>query len=174
MDILDFAKLMNASTTGQTFGLDKNDLHREIVKRAEKSRRPGQSTQQSYRDVLLTPDGNELYRAYKRAPAAPPQDFVPTRDKPEPKGPAAVELDRLVEEFAARYNRTTTGRKLSRAQAYDRVFNDPENRRLRDAVRREEMEQTVRVQQLREPIWRAEQAFEADFRLGSSRGSARI
>ena len=85
-----------------------------------------------------------MYKAYRVAPPRQaPQDFAsPT--PPPPKSPAAAELDRLVDEFVARHNRTNA-KKLSRAQAYDRVFNDEDNRELRDRVRREEMEATRRV-----------------------------
>src|SRR6516162_1415519 len=102
------------------------------------------------------------------------QDLIPTRDRPEPTGPAAAALDKIVSEFRDKYNRETTGRKISRQQAYARVIDDPENRRLRDAVRREEQEASLRIQQLRQPIWAAEESFEADFRLGRSPASARM
>jgi hypothetical protein len=165
MDILDFAKLMNASTTGQTFGLDKNDLHREIVKRAEKSRLPGQSAQQSYRDILLTPEGNELYRAYKRAPAAPPQDFMPRNTKPVP-GPASEELNALARKLARE-------RRISYQRAYTELYTSEAHAELAAKIREEERQATAAVRDQRAPISRAQEELEREFRLGSSRGSAR-
>jgi hypothetical protein len=172
VDMLGFAKILN--NTGEACGFDRDDFHHEIEKRAAATRVNGETSAQAYTRVLLTAEGKELYKAYRTAPVRQaPQDIVPTRDRPEPKGPAAAELDRLVEEFVANYNRTTTGRRLSRQQGYSRVIELPENRRLRDAVRREEQEATLRIQQLRAPIWSAESEFERDFRLGRSPGSAR-
>jgi hypothetical protein len=173
VDMLGFAKIAN--NTGETSGFDRDDFHHEIQKRAAATRVNGETSAQAYTRVLLTPEGKELYKAYRLAPPRQaPQDIVPTRDRPEPIGPAATELDRIVSAFRDKYNRETTGRKISRQQAFSRVIDLPENRRLRDAVRREEMEATLRVQQLRAPIWRAEQSFEADFRLGESKGSRRL
>ena len=66
--------------------------------------------------------------------------------------PAAGELDRLVDEFRRRYN-SANAKKLSRAQAFDRVFNAEDNREPRDCLKREEVEATRRVRDQRAPIW---------------------
>jgi hypothetical protein len=174
---LHFAKVAVASQGLNTGGQTRQDFEEAIAKRAEAAfPDPGLSKAQKFtRYMVETREGDLLYKASRLAPPRQaPQDLVATVDRPEPKGPAAVALDKLVEEFSARYNRSTSGRKLSRQQAYARVIDDPKNRRLRDAVRREEMEQTLRVAQLRAPIWRAEEEFEADFRLGESKGSRRL
>jgi hypothetical protein len=172
---LHFAKVAVATQGLNTGGQTRQDFEEEIAKRAATMRRHGESNAQAFtRCMVETREGNLLYKASRLAePRQAPQDMVPTRDRPEPIGPAAVALDKLVEEFSAKYNRTTTGRKLSRQQIYARVIDMPENRRLRDAVLRESMEATLRVAQLRAPIWRAEESLEADFRLGRSPGSAR-
>ena len=175
--ILDMAKSL--TTRGLDCGQNRQDFEEEIAKRAEAwaLRRPGDSSAQLFtRYATSTDDGRLLFKAAMMAKPRPQaaQDLIPTRDRPEPTGPAAAALDKIVSEFRDKYNRETTGRKISRQQAYARVIDDPENRRLRDAVRREEQEASLRIQQLRQPIWAAEESFEADFRLGRSPASARM
>jgi hypothetical protein len=154
--ILDFAKHLNA--TGQPCGLDKDIVHREIEKRASAARLPNQTAQQAYVAVLETPEGQELYRAYKRAPAAPVQAAQDFADEPRSRGPAADEMDRVVDEFMRNYNRANS-KKLTREQSYDRVFNSEANRELRDRVRAEERAATRDVAQQREPIFTAARQF---------------
>jgi hypothetical protein len=165
MDILDFAKILNA--TGEPGGLDKGDLHREIEKRAAAARLPHQSAQQAYVAVLETPAGKELYKAMRAAPApkSPPQDFVPRNTKPLP-GPASEELSALARRLAKE-------RRISYAQAYTRLITDPDNAELAARVRAEERQATAAVRDAREPIWQAERENERGWRLGYSRGSAR-
>jgi hypothetical protein len=173
---LTFAKLLVDSNGRNHCGITSDVYHDQLMRLARIEKRENESVQQAYRRLAESSEtGALLFKAalWAPKPEQSAQDLVsPT--PPPPKGPAAEALDKLVDEFSAKYNRTTTGRKISRQQAYSRVIDLPENRRLRDAVRREEMEQTLRVAQLRAPIWRAEEEFEADFRLGESKGSARI
>jgi hypothetical protein len=167
--ILDFAKLL--TERGLDFGLDRSHFHAEIEKRAAQSRRHGESKQQSYsRFITESAEGVELFKALRRAPAAPPQapqDTATRNTKPLP-GPAS-------EEMAALARKLSRERKISYAQAYTRLFESEAHRDLRDRIKVEEAEATRAVRDQREPIWRAEEELERDdFRLGSSPGSRRI
>jgi hypothetical protein len=170
VDILDIAKSINQSAAlglDQHFmGLDQGHFHAEIQKRAV--RRPGQSAQQAYRDVLLTPDGNELYQAYKRAPAAPPtapQDLAERDAKPSP-GPFSQQLAALARKLS-RERRTTY------ARAYTQILTSPDHAELAARVRDEERQASRAVFEARRPIWRAQESLEQNWRLGRSPGSAR-
>jgi hypothetical protein len=173
---LTFAKVLISSNGRNHCEVTSDVYHKALEDLARANKRAGESLQQSYvRMSEQSEAGALLLKAVLWAPKPKqaPQDFA----NPEPpyRGPAQAEIDRIVDEFAARYNRTTAGRKLSRAQAFDRVYNDPANRELRDRLKRESAEASLRVQQQRSPIWRAEESFERpDWRLGRSPGSARM
>jgi hypothetical protein len=171
MDNLGFAKILNE--TGNACGRDKDDFHREIEKRAEATRVAGQSQAQAYSKYLETPEGNELYKAYRAAPAPKqaPQDFVP--EPPLARGPAAAKLQEIVDKFLNDYNEKNS-RKISREQAYERVISSESHRALRAAVLAEERAASREIRDQRAPIWSAGRDLERDWSLGRSRGSARM
>jgi hypothetical protein len=68
VDTLDFAKILN--NTGESCGFDRDDFHREIQKRAAETRSSHESEAQAYTRIMLTPEGKELYKAYRAAPVA--------------------------------------------------------------------------------------------------------
>ena len=144
MDVLDFAKIQNQ--TRQLVGLNKAHYHAEIQKRAAETRSSHESEEQAYTRILLTPDGKELYKAYRNAlePRQAAQDFVP-RKKPEPLGPAARELDELAAEVARE-------KKISREKASARIMADPEHGPLVRHVLAEEQSATAEVKRQRWPM----------------------
>jgi hypothetical protein len=167
VDMLAFAKILK--NTGETSGFTREDFHAEIQKRAEGTRRPGQSSAQAYASYLNTESGRILHDAYKRAPAAPPQapqDLAPRNTKPSP-GPAS-------EEMAALARKLSRERKISYAQAFSRLFTDAAYAELAGRVREEERQATAAVRDQRAPISRAQEELERDFRLGRSPGSERL
>jgi hypothetical protein len=140
MDVLDIAGALNKS--GHSFGLDRDDFHREIEKRAEASKLPHESAAQSYTRILGTPEGRELYKAYRAAkPRQAPQDFVP-RKKPEPLGPAARELQELADEMGRAEN-------ISSDRAKGRIMASPSHQDLVRRLLREEREATADVRRQR-------------------------
>jgi hypothetical protein len=150
-------------------GLDKADLHREIERRAEKSRLPNQSRQQAYAAVLATPEGKELYKAMRAAPPAPPtapQEMVVRDSKPEPTD-AERELDRLARDVSRVAN-------ISLARAKGRILQSPQHQRLVRALMADEQRATRAVRDARDPIWRAQEELEQNWRVGRSPGSRRI
>ena len=66
MDTLKFAKILNDS--GDAMGLNRDVYHREIEKRANETRGAQESPEQAYARIIETPEGRDLFRAYKRAP----------------------------------------------------------------------------------------------------------
>jgi hypothetical protein len=166
--MIGFARILK--NTGEASGFTREDFHAEIQKRAEATRRHGQSSAQAYASYLNTEAGRILHDAYKRAPAAPPQapqDLAACNTKPAP-GPASEEMNALARKLARE-------RRISYQQAYSRLFDSEAHRDLRDRVREEERQATAAVRDQREPIWRAQEELERDdFRLGRSPGSARM
>jgi hypothetical protein len=164
VDVLDIAKSVNqraALGLDQHFmGLDQGHFHAEITKRAAKARLPNQSKEQAYAAQLETPEGRELFLAYKRAPAAPSQpaqDLVPRNSKPSP-GPASEELAALARKLARE-------RRITYARAYTQLLTDPleGHAELAARVREEERAATRAVCDAREPIWQAQRQFERKF-----------
>ena len=169
---LTFAKVVVDSHGQNALGTTSDLYHDAVTDLARAHKREGESIAKAYvRLAETTEAGALLFQAAKAAPKPPTQAAQDFSDTYQPIGDAAREMDRVVEEFRDKYNRTTTGRKLTRAQAYARVIDS--NPGLRDRVRREEMEATVRVRDQRAPIRTSQEELETDFRLGSSRGSAR-
>jgi hypothetical protein len=148
VDSRHFAKIL--LTQGLDCGQTRQDYEEDIAKRAESIRNPGESDAQVFtRYVTETEDGRLLFKAAIAAkPRQAPQDFVAT-EKPA-AGPAASEMNRVVDEFMSK------NPKLSRSQAYDRVFTD--NRELAARVKAEE-HATKQVAAQREPIRAAEREF---------------
>jgi hypothetical protein len=153
MDTLSFAKILNE--TGETCGLDRNRYHDEIEKRARETRLEGETAAQSYTRVITqTPEGRELFKAYRRAPAPvqAAQDLV--REKPKAAGPASEELDELARAMSK-------DKGISFQQAHARLQSDtnPERKALVARVRREEMEATRTVREARWPITTATREY---------------
>jgi hypothetical protein len=65
-------------------------------------------------------------------------------------------------------------RRISYQQAYSRLFTDEAHAELAARVREEERQATAAVCDAREPIWRAQEELEQNWRLGRSPGSARM
>jgi hypothetical protein len=158
IDARHFAKIL--VTQGLTCGQSRQDFEAEITKRAE--RRQGESAAQAFtRYITEDETGKLLFKASKLAPPRQaPQDFA--NPEPPSRGLAQDQLDRLVDEFLVNYNRANS-KKLTRAQAYDRVFNSAQHRELRERVKAEERDATRRVAEQRKPIFTAQRQFERKF-----------
>jgi hypothetical protein len=174
MGVLDIAKRLVDSGGRDHGGVTSDVYHKRLTDLAIANRLEGETVQRAYvRLAETTETGALLFKAamWGPPPKQAPQDFAdPT---PKSKGPAQSKLDALVDEFVANYNRTNSKR-LSRAQGYDRVFSDPANRELRDAVKAEERRATREVADSRAVIDTIARQNEADFRLRRSPGSARM
>ena len=99
MDALSFAKIL--LDDGNAMSLDRDFYHRELKKRANATRRDGESEAQAYVRVLETPEGVTLHEAYKRAPVAPAPVPAPQGIKPIELGVAATEMNRKAKALAA-------------------------------------------------------------------------
>jgi hypothetical protein len=164
MDVLDFAKIQNR--TRQLVGLDQGDYHSEIQKRAEETRSSHESEAQAYTRILLTPEGKELYKAYRNAPvAANPKPAVQDLKRIQ-AGEATRDLEALAQEMADRM-------KVSREKAYTSFWTDPRRAELVAAVKQEERELAEWIKTQREPTQAAYDQYRRDWRLGRSKGSAR-
>jgi hypothetical protein len=152
MDTLGFAKILNE--TGNPSGLNRDDFHREIEKRATESRREGESLPQAYTRILETPEGQVLHDAYKRAPRAPVQAAQDLPHTPKPAGPASKELDDLARAMAK-----DKGISFQQAHARLQADTNPERKLLVARVRREEMEATRMVRESRWPITTATREY---------------
>jgi hypothetical protein len=164
VDTLGFAKLLNE--TGNAFGLTRDVFHAEIEKRAQATRLAGESPQQAYTRIVLTPEGKELLKAYRNAPVGKPEEQEPQGLKPEPIGDASAELERLARSVARQ-------KSISYERAYVQLLTDPSRAELARRVREEEMSATRAVRDSRWPIRAAEREFERDWRLGRNAASAR-
>jgi hypothetical protein len=167
VDILGFAKILN--NTGEASGFTRDDFHHEIQKRAAATRLSGETSAQAYTRVLLTPEGKELYKAYRAAPAPvqAAQDFPLPKEKPEPAGPASREFDDLAHDMARKKG-------ISFQQAHARLYTDPERAELVRRVKIEERDQTARVAASRSPIASATREFGRDGSLGRNPASGRM
>jgi hypothetical protein len=150
MDTLKFAKILNDS--GDAMGLNRDVYHREIEKRANETRGAQESPEQAYARIIETPEGRDLFRAYKRAPVAAAPVQAAQDLKPEPAGPASKELNGLASELAR-------VKRQSFEQAYTSILTDPDRKDLVRRVRAEEMAATRAVHDQRAPIWAAERAY---------------
>jgi hypothetical protein len=169
-----FAKVLVDSNGRNHCGITSDVYHNELEKLARANKRETESVQQAYCRLAETSEtGALLFKAalWAPKPETAPQDFV--RPTPPPRGPNAALLNRIVDDFVSRYNRSNE-KKLSRAQGFDRVYNDPANRDLREKVKAEELTASRAVRDQRDPIWSAQSELETDFRLGRSPGSARL
>jgi hypothetical protein len=130
-NVLKFAKMVVAGRADSTFAMTRDDFTDAIAKMADETRLDGESDAQAFTRAMLTPEGSILYKASRVVAPRPrqaPQDYV-ERKQPT-KGPAAAAMDAAVAEFMAE------NKKLTRAQAYDRVYNN--NHDLRARVKAEE------------------------------------
>jgi hypothetical protein len=166
--ITDIAKIF-VSGTGHDFGMDRTDFEREIYKMAAATKLPGESRAQGFTRISTqTEQGRLLFKAAVRgkAPVQSAQDFVERNVKPSP-GPASDEMAALARKLARE-------RRISFAQAYTRLYTSEAHAELAAKIREEERQATAAVRDQREPIWRANEELEQQWRLGSSRGSARF
>jgi hypothetical protein len=132
-----FAKMQ---AEGRGTGLDKSAFHAEIEKRASDTRRAGESDAKAYtRIVTETEEGRLLLAAYKAAPVPAPvfpvnndaaEDYAHGNPKDEAVR-AILEGAKKVQEEAK-----TKSVVLSDAQAFDRYYNAPENRKAKAAYDR--------------------------------------
>jgi hypothetical protein len=153
MDTVDFAKILNE--TGNPSGLNRDDFHRAIEKRAKETRLDGETSAQSYtRIATQTPEGRELFKAYGNAPPRQAAQDLPVPKMPEPAGPASRELDEL-----ARWMAKDKGISFQQAHARLQADTDPQRKALVARVRREEMEATQRVREARSPITAATREY---------------
>jgi hypothetical protein len=166
MDNVDFAKILN--TTGNACGRDRDDFHEEIEKRAAATRRAGESAEKAYtRYITETDAGRELFKAYRNAPAGPEPVQAAQDVEDEPDGDASRELRQMANAMANEMNITS-------AQATWRLMSDPRRQNLVRRVLAEERSASGKVREQRKPIRLAQEALEKPWRLGSSRGSARM
>jgi len=133
--ILMFAKMQ---TEGRTTGLDKNAYHAAIEKRASETRRAGESDAKAYTRVITESDeGRLLFKAYKAAPAPV---FPVNNDAEEDyaHGNPKDEAVRAILDGAKRVQAEAKTKSvvLSDAQAFDRYYNAPENRKAKEAYDR--------------------------------------
>jgi hypothetical protein len=170
MEIEHFAKIYLES--GNAGGFTRRDFENALHKRAEATRLPGESRQQAFtRAATADPQGRALFKAAVKGPfpVESAQDLAPRTAKPAP-GPASEELAALARKHARE-------RRISYQQAYTRLLTDPNegHAELAARVRAEERQASAAVRDARDPIWAAERENERpDFRLGRSRGSARM
>jgi hypothetical protein len=111
----------------------KADFYAEIGKRAEALRREGETKEQSFtRFITQESEGKTLYTALKRSQgtieAASPRQVTQTEPAPTP---SLVALNKLAEEARK------ADPKLSFAQAFTKVYQDPKNRALAAAEKAE-------------------------------------
>jgi hypothetical protein len=149
VDTLTLAKILN--TSGNSCGLDKSDLDREIKKRAAATRAPNESEAQAYTRIMLTDDGRELYKALRAAPAAAPPKPAVQDVKPEPAGPASKELEDLARDMAR-------AKSYSYQQAFSRLYTDPERKALVRRYDKEQEELKQRITNARFPLNNAERS----------------
>jgi plasmid stability protein len=136
--ILMFAKMQ---TEGRGTGLDKTAFHDAIVKRAAETRRSGETEAKAYtRYATETEDGRLLLAAYKAAPAPAPvfpvaddatEEYAAHGNPKDDAVRAILEGAKKVQEEAK-----TKSVVLSDAQAFDRYYNAPENRKAKAAYDR--------------------------------------
>jgi hypothetical protein len=143
MDALSFAKIL--LDDGNAMSLDRDFYHRELKKRANATRRDGESEAQAYVRVLETPEGVTLHEAYKRAPVAPAPVPAPQGIKPQELGEASRAMNGKAKELAA-------AEKITFEQAFTRILLQPENKQLAAAVRAEERDLQTRYSAQMKPI----------------------
>ena len=129
-----FAKMQ---AEGRGTGLDKSVYHDAITKRASETRRAGETEAKAYtRIVTETEDGRLLLAAYKAAPAPAPV-FPVNNDAAEDyaHGNPKDEAVRAILEGAKRVQAEAKTKSviLSDAQAFDRYYNAPANRKEKAA-----------------------------------------
>jgi hypothetical protein len=116
--------------------ITKAQWHAEITKRAAAYRDVNETPEQAYTRFLTeTADGNALYQAYKLAP----QD---EQAEPVAVTPPTPTPTRSYERLTAKANELRKAEpKLSEAQAFTKVYEDPANRELVQAAKLERTEQ---------------------------------
>jgi hypothetical protein len=131
-----FAKMILAGHG--TMGLWRDDIEAEIRKRAEATRGPNESSAQAFTRMITADErGRLFYKASKFTPVriapADPALMAPPDKKRKKKGARGEAMEKLAQELRA------ANPKLSDAQAFTKVFCDPKNAELREAVKAEEM-----------------------------------
>jgi hypothetical protein len=153
MDLRHFAKIL--VTQGLNGGLDRQDFERDIAKRAEAIRAPGESREQAFvRYSTTTDDGRLLFKAAMLAPPRQAAQDFPLPKKPEAAGPASRELDELARAMAR-----DKGISFERAHAQLQSDTDPERKALVARVRREEQDAARMIRDQRWPITAAAREY---------------
>jgi hypothetical protein len=143
--ILTFAKMV--IDQGVAPGLDCNDFHKAIEKRAEKIRKAGETAEGAYtRFITSDPDGKLLFKAYRAAPkpAMPFSSAAPADEDQDyvPRGPADKAMRSLIERH--QLQAAKDGKPLSYAQAFTRVYEEAANRELKAEWDAEQAETTAK------------------------------
>jgi hypothetical protein len=105
--------------------MTKRDLYAALERGAQLTRRDGETREQAFaRYVGDNENGRALYEAYRTAPGEEPLPVAKANDRPMPPLNAAYqELMRKAAAIAERDH-------LTEAQAFAKVFADPDNRHL--------------------------------------------
>ena len=149
MDMRHFAKIL--ITQGLDSGLTREDFEKDISRRAEAFRAPGESREQAFTKYITTTSEGALL--FKAAMAAKPRQAA--QDFPAPKafGPAGRTLNELAASMARE-------KSLSMQESYSRLISDPSRENLIRQVREEERRATEAVTRQRWPLNRAERDSE--------------
>jgi hypothetical protein len=130
-EIISLAKAINAGTSGNHAS---KASWREVTKRlAEQDMRKGESPQQAFARFIQTPDGAELFKAFKSASG--PDHEPPVVDEALPVIKSDSAYARL-KKIAA--NLRAENPKLTEGDAFLKVFTDPANRQLAELSKREQ------------------------------------
>jgi hypothetical protein len=132
LGLLDDVEIAKAALEGHgTLGRSRQYFERAIAKRAEASRREGESAAQAFTRCLVDDDeGKLLFKASKIAPAEDaPEDEV--EDKPVSRGKAHDELEVMARDHALAHPG------MSYAHAYTHLYSRHENAALRARVKAE-------------------------------------
>jgi hypothetical protein len=128
LEIIKLAKSINAGTSANH--ASKASWYEVMKRLAEQDRKSGQSSEQAFAAFIQTPDGAELFKAYKSASGP---DFA---------APAAPVQVIKTDSAYARLRKIADGiiveqPQLTREQAFARAFSDPANRALAEESKRE-------------------------------------
>jgi hypothetical protein len=131
-EIISIAKSINAGTAAGNFASRASWF--QVMKRlAEQDRKSGQSSEQAFAAFIQTPDGSELFKAYKNADG-PDVEPVAVEAHVAKFGPGMMALHKRADQIRE-------GTSMSRAQAVAKIATSPADVAIWRAAKSEQFEQ---------------------------------